>query len=316
MFPPCLDLCGTFAVRATGRKLDDNGASMHRFTFLDPRTLAEAFDHLREHGPAASVLAGGTDLLVEIKEKLRRPRIVMNIKRVAELRGFAVDPVGGLSIGALATAREIETSRVVQRDFPGLAQAARELGSIQVRNRATIVGNVCRASPSADTLPPLIADDATVRLVGPSGERVLPLESFFTGPGRTALAPTELLAELRVPAPAPHTGKAYIKHGRRKAMELATVGVAVRLTLERGRCAQVRIVLGAVAPTPIRARRAEALLAGEIVDESKLAAAARAAADEATPISNVRASAGYRREMVGVLTIRALRLALEHAATR
>jgi len=174
-----------------------------------------------------------------------------------------------------------------------------------VRNRATIVGNVCRASPSADTLPPLIADGAQVTIHGGSGERRVGLEDFFTGPGKTVLKPDELVTEIRVPAPEPRTGKVYIKHGRRKAMELATVGVAVSLSEN-----EIRIVLGAVAPTPIRARRAEALLRGKTLNDELIEKAAEAAASESRPISNVRASAEYRREMVGVLTRRALQQAL------
>ena len=177
-----------------------------------------------------------------------------------------------------------------------------------MRNRATIIGNVCRASPSADTLPPLIADGAQVVIHGSAGERQVALEDFFTGPGKTVLKPDELVTEIRVPAPAPRTGKVYIKHGRRKAMELATVGVAVTLTEN----AEVKIVLGAVAPTPIRAKRAEHILSGKKIDAALIEQAAQAALEESRPISNVRASAGYRREMVGVLTRRAIEQALEN----
>ena len=218
------------------------------------------------------------------------------------MQGLSSDAREGLRIGALATAREVELSPVALEHYPNLAQAVRELGSIQVRNRATIVGNVCRASPSADTLPPLIADGARVELFGQKGARELDLEKFFTGPGKTVLEPGELVTALVLPPPAPRTGKVYIKHGRRKAMELATVGVAVTLTLN----AEVRIVLGAVAPTPIRALRAEQMFK----NEQSIEKAAQAAADESRPISNVRASAEYRRTMVRVLTRRALEQAL------
>lgn len=286
---------------------------MNRFRYFEPRSLADAFELLLRFGNEANVLAGGTDLFVEIKEKLRRPAAVVNIKRVAELSGLRLEKAAGLSIGALATTREIELSAAISRDYPGLVQAVAELGSIQVRNRATVIGNVCRASPSADTLPPLIADDAEARIVGPREERRVPLEHFFTGPGQTVLRPAELVAEINVPAPAARTGKAYLKHGRRKAMELATVGVATCVTLDREHCARVRIVLGAVAPTPIRARLAEAVLIGRPPTNELLAQASEVAMTECAPISNVRASADYRREMVGVLTARALKLALARA---
>ncbi len=284
---------------------------MRRFEYHDPASLAEASALLVRHGAEASVLAGGTDLLVEIKEHLRWPRHVIDVKRIPGLAALEYDDRAGLRFGALVTAREVETSPVVQEKYPSLAQAARELGSIQVRHRATIVGNICRASPSADTLPPLIADGAAVRIHGPAGGRTIALEEFFTGPGTTVLAPGELVTGVLVPPPAPGTGKHYIKHGRRKAMELATVGVAVTLTVAGGTCREIRIALGAVAPTPIRARAAEEALRGRPLAPSAIAAAARSAIGECRPISNVRASAEYRREMVGVLLARAIERARE-----
>jgi carbon-monoxide dehydrogenase medium subunit len=272
-----------------------------RFEYFEPTTLAEAAQLLGRYKGTASVLAGGTDLLVEIKEHLRRAAQVVNIKRIPGMSELSFDPQAGLRIGALVTAREIELNEVVKAKYPGLLQAVRELGSIQVRNRATVVGNICRASPSADTLPPLIADGARVKI---HPERSVALEDFFTGPGKTVLAPDELVTGIEIPAPLPRTGKVYIKHGRRKAMELATVGVAVSVTPGK----ECRIVLGAVAPTPIRAKAAEAAFMKGSVEQ-----AAEAAMKEARPISNVRASADYRREMVKVLTRRALELAVERS---
>lgn len=280
---------------------------MRRFEYFEPSTLAEASALLARYGGRAQPLAGGTDLLVELKEQLRRADCVVNIKKIPGIGELGFDPRKGLTIGALVTAREIELSPVTAKCYPSLVQAVRELGSIQVRHRATIVGNVCRASPSADTLPPLIADGAVVSVHGGHGTRSVPLEDFFTGPGKTVLKSDELVTEIVVPAPAPRTGKVYIKHGRRKAMELATVGVAVTLT----QGSEVRIVLGAVAPTPIRARKAEGLLRGRAIDPALIERAAQAAVEESRPISNVRANAEYRREMVGVLTRRALQRALD-----
>jgi carbon-monoxide dehydrogenase medium subunit len=286
---------------------------MRRFEYLEPASLDEAVALLGRPETNAAVLAGGTDLLVELREQLRRVDCVVNIKRIPGMAHLAYDERSGLAFGALVTAREIETSPIAREKYRALVQACRELGSIQVRNRATVAGNLCRASPSADTSPPLIADGATARLYGPAGERVVPLERFFTGPGATVLKPNELVTEIAVPPPPARTGKVYLKHGRRKAMELATVGVAVTLTLERDRCREVRIVLGAVAPTPLRAASAEAALAGRALDEARIEAAAEAAMGECRPIGNVRASAEYRREMVGVLTKRAIRQAAEAA---
>jgi carbon-monoxide dehydrogenase medium subunit len=280
---------------------------MRRFEYFEPRTLDEAAKLVSSGN--AQVLAGGTDLLVEIKEQLRRVDRVVNIKRIPGMTGLSYDAREGLRIGALVTARQVELFPVVSEKYPSLLQAVRELGSIQVRNRATIVGNVCRASPSADTLPPLIADGAAAKIHGARGARTALLEEFFKGPGKTVLQPDELVTEITLPPPPPHTGKVYIKHGRRKAMELATVGVAVSLTLN----ADVKIVLGAVAPTPIRATTAEDVLQDRKLNDELIEKAANAAADQSRPISNVRASAEYRRDMVRVLTRRALEQALRAA---
>lgn len=288
---------------------------MKRFNYFEPESLPEAVELLSRYNGQASILAGGTDLLVEIKEKIRDPDYVINIKKIPGIDERHYEPGQGLRFGALVTARELETWPVIVDKYTGLAQAVEELGSIQVRNRATVVGNICRASPSADTLPPLIADGARVRVVGPDGEKTVSLETFFTGPGQTILNPGEIVTEVIVPDPLPNTGKVYIKHGRRKAMELATVGVAVTLTVENERVEDVRIVLGAVAPTPIRAFEAETMLQAKDPDESLIQAAATAAMEESTPISDVRSSAAYRREMVKVLTARAVRRAWERAIT-
>jgi carbon-monoxide dehydrogenase medium subunit len=201
--------------------------------------------------------------------------------------------------------RQLETSPLVARHYAGLCQAVTHFASIQVRHRATVAGNVCRASPSADTLPPLIADDALLHLQGPQGARVVAAEDFCTGPGRHVLGAGELLTQIVVPPPPPLSGKAYIKLGRRVEMELATVGAAVTLVRAGSACARVRIALAAVAPTPMRARAAEALLTGRPPHAERVAAAAAAAADEARPIGDVRGSADYRRRMVVVLVRRA-----------
>ena len=284
---------------------------MRRFEYNEPATVPEAIALLGRLEGAKSVFAGGTDLLIEIREHIRRPSHLIDLKKIAGLDGLVFDAEFGLRCGALVTVRRLETSPMVRQHYRGLMQAARELGSVQVRNRATLGGNVCRASPSADTLPPLIADGAIALLEGSKGRREVPLEEFFTGPGRTVLQEDELLIEFRIPAPAQHTGKSYLKHGRRKAMELATVGVAVTLGLEHGQVSHARIVLGAVAATPIRAHAAEALLQGQRPTPDVFSAAAQAAMAESRPISDVRASADYRRRMVGVLTLRALDEALK-----
>ncbi len=284
---------------------------MTPFDYADPATLQEARALLLQHGAQACLLAGGTDLLVEIKEHIRQPALVVDLKHIPGLDALHIDSHGDLHFGALVTARQLEVHADVLRHWPGLHQAVMELGSIQVRHRATVVGNICRASPSADTLPPLIADGARLRVQGADGVRDIAIEDFFTGAGRTVLQPGDIVLGVVVPALPPNCGRVYIKHGRRKAMELATVGVAVQLQLDgAGRCSDVRIALGAVAATPLRARQAEDSLRGQLINDETAARAGAAAMAEARPISNVRASAAYRREMVGVLTRRALASAL------
>jgi len=286
---------------------------MMRFDYAEPATVGEAVALLGASPGRAAVIAGGTDLLVQMREHVRAPAQVINIKKILGLEALHFDPAAGLTIGALTTTRAVETSEFVRRHYAGLHASVVHFASIQVRNRATVVGNVCRASPSADTLPPLIADAATLLVQGRSGTRTVAVEDFCTGPGTTVLAPDELVTRITVPAPPPHTGKVYLKHGRRTEMELATVGVAVTLTLDGAACRDVRIVLAAVAPTPLRAVAAEAALRHRFVDAASIAAAAEAAAAEARPIGDVRGSAEYRREMVGVLTRRALQQAFEAA---
>ena len=287
---------------------------MKAFDYHEPATLDEAIALLRRFEGQASMLAGGTDLLVQIREHVRQPAQVINIKKILGLDELDYDPQQGLRIGALTTTRAVETSALVREKYAGLAQAVTHFASIQVRYRATVVGNVCRASPSADTLPPLIADGASIEVRGAGGTRTLALEDFFVGPGRTRLGADEIAVRLHVPPPLPHTGKVYLKHGRRVEMELATVGVAVALTRDGDRCRDLRIVLAAVAPTPLRVPGAEALLRGQAPDAALLEAVAQRATEEARPIGDVRGSADYRRRMVGVLTRRAIEQAWKEAA--
>jgi aerobic carbon-monoxide dehydrogenase medium subunit len=284
---------------------------MHRFDYSAPVSLAEAISLLDRHGEAARVIAGGTDLLTALKERWEQPAYVIGLGAIPGLGYITYDEGVGLRIGAAATVRAVETSVVVRAKYPVLAYAASTLASIQIRNLATVAGNICRASPSADMPPALLVLDASVVLIGPAGERVLPLAEFFTGPGRTVRRPNELLTEIRIPTSRPHRGAAYIKHSPRRAMDLAVVGVAAAVTLQDGVCRDVRIALGAVAATPRRARRAEVVLEGSEPTAARLEDAARVSVTECSPISDARGSADYRREMVRVNTVRALQQALE-----
>ena len=278
------------------------------FDFYQPATLKEASRLVKDNGPGGRFLAGGTDLVIALKEKGLLPKYVVDIKKIPGLSGIRENHDGSVTIGALTTMREIEVSPSVSKNYPFLAQSAAEVGSIQIRNRATIGGNLANATPSADTAPALIALNAAARVVGVGGERIVPLEEFFKGPGQTVMSTDEILADVTIPRTAPSLVGDYIKFSPREMMDLAYVGVAVAYNCDERdkRCDGVRIVLGAVAPTPIRAKRAEAALEGQVLSEALADKAGALAAEESKPISDVRSTAEYRRAMVATMTKRAL----------
>jgi len=278
------------------------------FEFYQPASLQEASRLLRENGPGGRFLAGGTDLVIAMKEKGLVPKYIVDLKRISGLSGIRENGDGSIAIGALTTMREIETSPLVKKRYPFLSQSAAEVGSIQIRNRATVGGNMANATPSADVAPALIALNATAKIVGANGDRTVALEEFFRGPGQTVMTSDEILTELTIPKTGPRLVGEYIKFSPREMMDLAYVGVAVayNLGVSDKKCGGVRIVLGAVAPTPLRARRAETALEGQVLTEALAEKAGQIAAEEAKPISDVRSSADYRRAMVGAMTKRAL----------
>jgi carbon-monoxide dehydrogenase medium subunit len=278
------------------------------FDMYQPTTLQEASRLLRENGPGGRFLAGGTDLVIAMKEKGLVPKYIVDLKRVPGLSGIRENRDGSISLGALTTMYEIETAPLIKKKYPFLAQSAAEVGSIQIRNRATVGGNMANATPSADVAPALIALDATAKIANADAERAIPLEEFFTGPGQTVMTADEILTDVTIPKTDRDLVGEYIKFSPREMMDLAYVGVAVVYNLRQpdGKCDGVRIVLGAVAPTPMRAKRAEAALEGQRLTEALAEAVAQIAAEEAKPISDVRSSADYRRAMVGAMTKRAL----------
>lgn len=272
-----------------------------------PTTLQEASRLVKDKGAGGRFLAGGTDLVIAIKEKGLIPRYVVDLKKVPDLSGIRENAAGSITIGALTTMRAIETDRLLKKKYPFLCQSAAEVGSIQIRNRATVGGNMANATPSADVAPSLIALNATARIVDSRTERIVPLEEFFRGPGQSIMSPEEILTELTIPKTGPRLVGEYIKFSPRDMMDLAYVGVAVAYNFDTNKkCSGVRIVLGAVAPTPIRAKNAEALLEGQVLTEGLAAKVGDEAARESKPITDVRSSADYRRAMVGVMTRRAL----------
>jgi aerobic carbon-monoxide dehydrogenase medium subunit len=285
---------------------------MKNFIYQKAFSFEEALRLLSQDAQKAKVFAGGTDLLPLMKQKLWAPDLLIDLKGIPGAGEIDYHPGGGVKIGGLATMESIETSAIIRKNFRVLADAAGTLGSSQVRHRATLGGNLCHASPAAEMAPSLIALGARVGIIGSEGERWIPLEEFFVSPGETALQKTELLTSVRVPPILPRTGCAYLKHSIRKAMDPGIVNVAALLTLDaaKEKCLEARIVLGAVAPTVMRARKAEDRLKGKKIDAAAVEEAARLASEEARPITDVRASAEYRREMVEALTAKCIEQAL------
>ena len=301
---------------------------MKKFDYLKPKTLEEALGLLNQYGEKAALIAGGTDVLVMVKQKTISPDVLISLQGIPGLDKIQYD--GNLKIGPMVTHRIIEKSQLIRKEFSALADAVDVLGSIQIRNVATIGGNLCTAAPSADTAPPLLVLAAQLKLKDAKSERTIPIDQFFTGPGETVLEQDEVLTEILIPKPLPNTGSAYWKHQRRQALDLPILGVAVLLSLNKATvtcsdllctttpistvlhslegddlvCKEVRIALGVAAPTPMRAVKAENLLRGKKMSDELLEEVAAMAAKEAQPRDSIRGEAWYRRDMIKVLVKR------------
>ena len=276
--------------------------------YVAPRSLEEAVAIL--HASGASVLAGGTDLMPQTQAgRVRLQPVLMNVRRVPELRGI-VEQGAMVRIGALVTITELRESALVRERFGMLGQACDHFASDQIRNVATVGGNVCNASPAGDTLVPLLALDARVVLVAKANgvlqTRRVPLADFLLGPGRTCREPTELLAAVEVPLPPAGFAGEFYKHGTRPGLDIAVISIAAGARREGALLRDVRVAFGAVAPTTIRAARTEAVLEGRPPDFATLQAAVHAALEEVHPIADVRASDWYRRELIGNMLRRVL----------
>lgn len=287
---------------------------MRRFELAVPSSIDDCLQILAGHGPAAKLVAGGTDLLPQLKNGLLRPAWVVDLSGVAELRMLEGGNGRGLRIGASVTARQLELDPRIRTGYQALAESGALIGSVQVRNLATVGGNVCNAAPSADMVAPLMALDAEAVIAGRAGRRRVPLAGFFVGVRRTVLAADELLVELAVPAARSGSGGCYLRHTPRRELDIAVVGVASQVTVSGGVCTEARIVLAAVAPTPVRATAAEKALEGQPVTPGQIEQAAELAAAAARPISDQRGSAEFRRQLVRVLTRRTLTTALGRAS--
>ena len=276
---------------------------MKPFTYLSPTTVEEAIAFHGQHGETAKYIGGGTDVIVKLKEEWIEPDFLISLKKIEEMSDLHKnEATGELSIGAMVTHATLEKSLMIRNEYPIIYDAVSNIGSLQVRNVGTIGGNLINAVPSADGAIPLIALDGVALLHGPDGERSADVKDLFLSPYKTILKPGEILKKITIPPQTPHTGSAYIKFGRRAAMELPLVGIGVLLTVDEDleTCTQARIALGVAAPTPMRAVDAEKYLVGKKVTEDVLIEAGKIAADESQVRDSVRGKAWHRREMIRV----------------
>jgi len=279
------------------------------FKFYSPSSLGEALELLKQNKGNAKLLAGGTDLVLQMKRKVVTPEVIISLLEIDELR--RIEKVeGALRVGATVTHSTLENSELLHDGFQILSSSAKKVGSPQVRNRGTLGGNLCNASPAADTSPAMLVLGAQVYVVSQEGERNIPIDLFFTGPGSCAIEEAEILKDVIIPEQPPETLGVYLKLGRRRGMDVALASVAVLVMFEgKGEASirRCRIGLGSVSPTPIRAKRAEEFLRGRVLEEKVIQEAGEYVQSECCPISDIRASAEYRKEMVRVLCVRAMK---------
>ena len=287
---------------------------MKDFQYLAPRGLEEAAVLMAEHAGSAQLLAGGTDLLIFMRNGRKSPDVIIDAKKIPELIRVQLD-AERLTIGAAVSCRTIWENPEITERFPALTDAATLIGGIQIQGRATFGGNLCNAAPSADTVPPLIVYGATAHIISARGERDVPVEEICTGPGRTSLAPDEILVSLSIPAPPENSGAAFLRFIPRNEMDIAVANAAARVDLDETGAIfkSARIALGAVAPIPLFVEAAGAALNGKPVNDESIAAAARIARDASTPINDMRGTIEHRKQLVEVLTTRALRAAIARA---
>jgi carbon-monoxide dehydrogenase medium subunit len=282
------------------------------FDYAAPQSLTEAVSLLAAH-PRARPLAGGTDLLVQLRSGETETELVVDVKRIPELNEMRCDAVHGLTLGAAVPCCRIYEDRAVSQAYAALAEVASLIGGVQIQSRASIGGNLCNATPSADAVPVLIAYRATCRIVGPAGTREIDAERFCTGPGSTVLQPGELLVSLHLPPVELHSGACYLRFTPRNEMDIAVAGAAAAVTVEDGVFRAARIALAAVAPVPLLVREAGDHLAGKPVSPDSIRSAAEIARAAAQPITDLRGTAEYRRQLCAVLTRRALEAAVRRA---
>jgi CO/xanthine dehydrogenase FAD-binding subunit len=281
--------------------------------YLEPRSVAEACALLAEDPPGSAPFAGGTDILVNLRGGSFAPRRLVSLRRIEELHDIAFSEGAGLSIGAMVTVNRVARSEAVQAHYPGLVEAALCLAADQVRNQATVAGNLCMAVPSADMAPILLAWDARLRVASPAGTRAVPLREFFVGPRRTVLGPAEVVTAIEVPPPVAGVGDANRRQGGRASLSLPVASAAAVVRMEGEVCHSAAVALGAVAPTPLYVAQAGECMAGNELSPDVLEEAGALAGAAVRPIDDVRASRAYRIELVKVLVRRAIAAAAERA---
>src|SRR5262245_2659804 len=288
---------------------------MKDIDFAAPKTIAEAVALLSKHGERAKILAGGTDIIVQLREHRRDADVLVDIKHIPEVNELSCDAKKGLTIGAAVPCYRIYEHKDIARLYPGLIDAASLIGGIQIQSRATLGGNLCNSSPAADSIPPMIALEGVCVIAGSGGTRELPVGKFCTGPGKNALGKGEFLVSLKFPPPKANSGAAYLRFIPRNEMDIAVAGAGVAVVLDaaKTKCTAARIALAAVAPTPLLVPDAGAALVDGMLNDTMIAKAAGAAQAAAKPITDMRGDADYRRHLVGVLVKRALQIAIDRA---
>ena len=277
-----------------------------RFDYIAPKTVDEVVTALANGDGGTRVMAGGTDLLIKIRQRMLAPKRIVSLKGVDGLDAVSFDKKIGLTIGAMTLLADVAAHKHIRRYYPTVAAAAGATANVQIRHMGTVVGNLCNASPSADNAPTLMAMGATVNITGPAGNRCLPLDQFFQGPGISALKTDEIVTSVCVPPPPAGTGTAYHSLSQRGKLDCSAVGVGALVTIAGQCCTDARLIVGACAPVPMRTQAAEKMLVGKKMTDALIRRAAQAASEATTPITDVRASASYRWKMVSVLTARAL----------
>ena len=287
---------------------------MHDFDYCAPGNLQEALALMGTHGDSARLLAGGTDLIVMMRAGRKRPKLLIDGKKIPELSKISLD-ANGLSLGAAVSCRNISEHPQVARMFPALVDSTTLIGGIQIQGRATVGGNLCNAAPSADSIPPLIVHGAVANVASAAGSRQVPVETFCVAPGQTVLEEGEILLNIFIPAPAAHTGARFLRFIPRAEMDIAVANVAALVELDKAgnRVRDARIAIGAVAPTPLFVEDAGASLIGKPITDDAISTAARIARDAARPIDDMRGTVEHRKQLVEVLARRALQDALARA---